>query len=235
MIYKEEFTKFNSEINPFEDGTNVVTVFMEGRRKLTPEVKYLIFNEARKSSLSYYYGMSAQNTQLAKENGLRFIFSDYKSGLTSVKMLQELCGFKTVCYGELPVLVVMDFTLADSTCATHAFIKGIKRAVNDIRRMNIGIKMLFIMPSRSPFKVTHDLWLVNNDKGLIRKVSKDEVFTFNCNEEAVNEMRTSLIFRNAFNDLAYIGVDAIDISNFMGIKGTVADWSYKFDDYYEVS
>lgn len=235
MYCKEKFKEFNSKIKPFDNDENVISIFMEGKKKLTPEVKFLIYNETRKSALSFYYSMFAQNTQLAKENGLRFIFSECKFGRTSIQMLQELCIFKTACYGELPVLVVLDFTLADNTCSAHNFVKGLKRAINDIKRYNTGVKMVFILPSKSPFKVSHDSWLLMNDKGLIRKNPSGEMDIFTCDQSAVDELRDSIIFRTAFNELAGLGTKTLDVDDIPSLPEYISDLSYHFDRYYDVS
>ena len=234
MVCKDTFKEFNSEINPFYGNNKIVTVFMEGRKKITPEIEYLIFNQARVSAISFYYSMFAQNNHLARENGLKFIFADSKFKLTSVQMLQELCRFKQECYGDLPIFIVMDFTLADSSCAIHSFVKGMKRALADIRRLNTEMNMLFILPSKSPFKVNHDCWLLANSDGLIRKLNNGDTVSFKCTNESVCELRNSIIFRNAFSDLAYITPAALDMDNVIEFSTYLSETANKFERYYDI-
>lgn len=234
MFHKREFIKFNNEICPFKD-SKCVTVFTDLQKYLSPEVKYLILNEIRTSDLSCYYGTSWQNSYLEMATGLKFIFSEYKTKLTPMQMLQYLCSFKTNHLGDLTLFIVMNFNYSDKSCYEQAFINGLKKAVDDIKRMYMNVKLLFILPSKANFKVQHDLWLLSNEKGLIRKISEEESNVFTCTQEAVNELRNSLIYRSIFDTLAYIGTSNLDIEEPDMFKSQMSKFNKKFDEYYEVS
>lgn len=231
MLYKEEFQSFNNTISPFEEGVNIVSLFTDSKR-LLKESKYLIYNEVRRSPMSFYYSMFPVLDDLGNEKSVRLMFNEAKAFMTPVEMLQSLCDFKKKCYGELPVFIVMDFSMADSRCALHSFTKGICRAIQQLKVVHINLKLLFIMPEKSPFKVRHDVWIKQTKDNMCRKMADGSVSVFQCRKEAVDELRASIVFGkaliSALTEEVKLDVDDNIIKN-------IEDYSTIFEEYCEVS